>query len=97
MSEQHVLLVGGSVETEAVLRTVLKSRGVGVRRARFGGPREQVRPTVVLVDEGTSNPLWPGVPRVVMGRATVDDQSVGSLFDYPDLISAIEHALDDAA
>ncbi len=96
MSEQHVLMVGGSAETETVLRAVLRPRGVGVQRARPGHVPESTRPAVVLVPNGTVDSSWPDVPRVVVGEVLVPDDDASSLFEYPDLVAAINSVLRDS-
>ena len=96
MSEQHVLMVGGSAETETVLRTVLRPRGVGVQRARHGHVSESARPTVVLVQNGANDSSWPDVPRVVVGEAMVADDLATSLFESPDRVAAIDRVLCDS-
>jgi len=96
MSEQHILMIGGSAETEAVLRTVLRPRSVGVERARPGHVSESTRPTVVLIQNGANDSSWPDVPRVVVGEVMLPGGRASSLFEYPDLVAAIDRVLRDS-
>lgn len=97
MSEQHVLMVGGSAETEIVLRTVLNPRGVGISRVRRGDAADLVRPSVIVTHDRATDSAWPGVPRVVIGGATVgDEHQLSAPFEYPELVAAVDRLLRDS-
>lgn len=112
VSGRHVLVVDGQVETEEVLKAVLEPRGLAVNRIRQRNAVSQKMPApaVVVVDAesvsaDSDRAAWPGVPRVIIGEATVSDRRDGDdaehyiqkPFQYRDLVLAIEQLLDKAA
>jgi CheY-like chemotaxis protein len=100
-------VVDGISETEAVLKAVLEPQGARVERCRSSEclAIDPSPPRVVVVDADDASselafaPLWPDVPRVVLGSARVDgSESAGRFlekpFHYPELIHLVESLLD---
>lgn len=94
---QRVLVVDGLPETAEVLRTVLEPRGTRVDHLREGEPRGQLggKPRLVVVHpESDDLGVWNDVPRVVVGAVeSSDGGAVPGLFQYRDLVRAIDAAL----
>lgn len=101
VTEHHVLLVDGPVETEAVLRAVLQPRGVAISRIRSGGDVVVDPPSVVVLHDEPATAEWPGVPRVLIGRASDHGEesccAIDGVFQYADLVATIDRLLTRAA
>lgn len=89
MTSRLVLLVGGSLDTETVLKTALRGRDVSVSRIRAGAdPSRTDTPSLVVVENDES--AWPDVPQVVVGRTRVSD---AGLIDYARLVATVDRLL----
>ncbi len=102
VQERRVLLVDGSVETEAVLRSALQPKGVTIARIRSGVDAAVLEPSLVVVHDQAASASWPNVPQVVIGKVDVhepghDAVSVPAPFEYRDLIATIDRLLSAAA
>jgi hypothetical protein len=97
------LVVDGPSETTEVLRAVFEPRGHVVDRVRQSQLPSGNSPRVVVwhtseSEEVSAADRFVGVPRVVIGRARVNDAASGTHrfsqpFEYRELLGAIESLL----
>ena len=109
-SSPRVLVIGGSSDTETVLKAVLEPRGASVERSRNHTIASRSHglssPEVIVIDLDaepdalvTASP-WKHSPRVFLGSrppsAAVNcERFLAKPFQYPELVRVIEELLDN--